>query len=143
MGLIIKLFFSGLLPKIGTFFNTKPKIAVIVGLLIVLVLGGWWMKHKVGGLEDELAGKNLEIQNMEITIDQFEKATASQNAAIDALRAKGKLATDKALRKAREAAALEKRYDKEIQDLMMQNVPNTCEGSIDWLNEKAQDELTW
>ena len=87
-GIFMKLVGSAVLSNIGSFFGKNKKTSIIVWvLLLVLVIGGWFLKHKIGNLEDELLSKNLYIQSLELTVSEYEAATEAQNQAISKLKA--------------------------------------------------------
>jgi len=124
--------------------NKKALMGIALAIAISVVGGYiWYLKSDITSLEEDKVELIQEIGGLMVTIENFEYAIANQNKNVLELKRKA-IDADVRLKKAVKAASvLRQNHKKEISSLSTQKVPQQCERAVDWLQEKAEDELKW
>lgn len=104
-----------------------------ISLPIIIVLGTMWY---INSLRNDLADANQEISELTQSLN-------SQNEEIKKLEKDSEERLKKMQAAEITAEKIRKKYEHEIEKLKQENQPETCEGVIEWMVDKAKEDLKW
>lgn len=104
-----------------------------ISLPIIIVLGTMWY---INSLRNDLADANKEIAELTQSLD-------TQNEEIKKLEKDSEERLKKMQAAEITAEKIRKKYEHEIEKLKQEKQPETCEGVIEWMVDKAKEDLKW
>lgn len=116
----------------------------LVVALLILGSAAWYVHSLKSHIEDLTEEKNqliLDLENCRLNVGILEMAIEDQNAAIDAAVQAGQRAEQRIADLQNRISELTVQYEQEIEDILNQPKPETCEEAIEFL--KNTEGLRW
>jgi len=142
--LSFKSILSKALPWIAAKFLGKSRTNVmIIGALLVLLICGGGDEWKVHTTIEELSRAKATIVELTLQNHDFKKAVDLQNNQVKKLENRAKAFQERLKQKEIEAQSIIKEKDREILLLSQEKPPEDCQGAVEWMLEKSQEDLQW
>lgn len=132
-------------------FVGKHKVKLIACLVVVAAgLGLYWyvgslqsdVAHWKGEYDKKVTELAVSKERYETNLSTLQKAITLQNNETERVNGLLKSAEKQIDAKIKESAATQKRYEKQIQKILQDKKPKTCQGAIDYLIDGTGD-LKW
>lgn len=123
--------------KLGKFIGGY-KIYIIIGLVIISLCGTiMYLNWRVNSLEGQIGECSATVDNYKEAEKEWQNTIAVQNQSIENLKDTTTDLNKKLTESRNKRQKIQDRYESRIRDLAEEKVPESCDGSVNYLLEKA------